>query len=747
MKGDGEIFGIRTFSIQAPETREYLDEWVYHQYLLDNGILTTHYKFVNVILNGEPKGIYALEEGFAEELIESEQRRQGVLLRFNEDDMWQNVMDFWQEGFNLGGGFWVTDFTTAQVSLFREGTVLSDTTLSKEAQTAIALLQGFQNGTLSASEVFDVDLMGKFYAASDLWGAMHGTLWHNMRFYYNPVTGRIEPVLYDGNTLNMEENRNSMAYQFADSQLFADPGVRTAYAKYIVELTQPDRLNAFVEKMDPEFTAVQAALKQEYFSDDYDDLIQSPWAVVNERAEMLQIQLHPDTPVGGTIRPVWLESDTRTGYFLELALQNHYLIPLNLLSVNINGQEYSLDSSMLEPAISDVYAVAQDSAVQLLPINRWGGIAPAVVHLYLPFPADTYDVAASAPELSVEIAGTNIVQTISLTNQIPVDQALSEFRPELPTLEEALAAHPFLKITEGKENSLTLRSGTWNVNSDLILPLGYGLIAGPGTTLRFAEDTIFYTTGPLELQGTPEDPVKFIAQDSQWPGLVVIRAGADSVLKNVIIADTSSIQRGGWILTGGITFYESPVQLDQVTIDGTFAEDSINVVRSPFDIRNTTFLDTASDAFDSDFSDGQFHNCHFENVGGDAVDVSGSKTDVYNSSFINITDKGVSVGEHSSVLVQDAVITGAGIGVASKDLSDATLLRVTITGATNEAIAAYQKKPVFGPASIIGEDVIIKDCARISIIQSGSSGILNGSTLETVDQSFDDLFLQGLLGS
>jgi len=32
----------------------------------------------------------------------------------------------------------------------------------------------------------------------DVLGAYHGHFWHNMRFYYNPVSARLEPIGFDG---------------------------------------------------------------------------------------------------------------------------------------------------------------------------------------------------------------------------------------------------------------------------------------------------------------------------------------------------------------------------------------------------------------------------------------------------------------------------------------------------------------------------------------------------------------------
>ena len=47
------------------------------------------------------------------------------------------------------------------------------------------LLNGFQNNLLTTSEVFDLNLLAKYFAIVDLVNANHAAAWHNVRFYYD----------------------------------------------------------------------------------------------------------------------------------------------------------------------------------------------------------------------------------------------------------------------------------------------------------------------------------------------------------------------------------------------------------------------------------------------------------------------------------------------------------------------------------------------------------------------------------
>ena len=54
-----------------------MNEWFLHQFVAYSGLLALRYDFVQLYLNGDNLGIYALEEHFEKELIENNNRREG----------------------------------------------------------------------------------------------------------------------------------------------------------------------------------------------------------------------------------------------------------------------------------------------------------------------------------------------------------------------------------------------------------------------------------------------------------------------------------------------------------------------------------------------------------------------------------------------------------------------------------------------------------------------------------------------
>jgi hypothetical protein len=313
--------------------------------------------------------------------------------------------------------------------------------------------------------------------------------------------------------------------------------------------------------------------------------------------------------------------------------------------------------------------------------------------------------------------------------------------PTLPTLAEALAQHPYLQEA-ADASMLIIRPGEWYVAGDLLLPEGYGLRLAPGTTLTFGPQNFLLATGPLIFEGTADAPIVLRPQGEKWRGIVVMNAGQTSLWRYVTVEATDAIDRQGWVMTGGITFYRSPIRLEYSRILRTQAEDGLNVIRARFEFVDSEFGNTRSDGIDVDFGQGVIERCVFHDIGADAVDVSGTDIHVRDVRMVNLGDKGLSVGEISRLTGERISIENADFGVVSKDLSQASMADVTIQATRIAGLAAYIKKPSYGPASITAERVTFIDvpAEQQTLVQTGSWIDLGGARIWGVDVDIDALY-------
>ena len=260
----------------------------------------------------------------------------------------------------------------------------------------------------------------------------------------------------------------------------------------------------------------------------------------------------------------------------------------------------------------------------------------------------------------------------------------------------------------------------------------------------------FISKGPIMIQGTQEEPVIFsgiagLNQKNTWQGIVVQKSGSPSKWSHVIVRDTTGINLNGWNLSGGVNFYEAEVHMKDVILIGNQSEDALNIVRSKFELKNVTIKNTASDAFDSDFSSGIVQGGLYENIGhasggGDGIDVSGSEVTVTETVFKNISDKALSVGEQSAMTATGISIERVGTAAVSKDHSHLILKNAKINQVKTPALMAYTKKKEYGPGTIIASQLEMQSILNPAVAQKGSRISIDGKDIEQTDLNVKELY-------
>jgi hypothetical protein len=199
------------------------------------------------------------------------------------------------------------------------------------------------------------------------------------------------------------------------------------------------------------------------------------------------------------------------------------------------------------------------------------------------------------------------------------------------------------------------------------------------------------------------------------------------------------------VLTGGVTLRDSQVTLSHVLFVGNRTEDALNLVRCRFVMRDVDIEDTPSDALDADFSRGEIHGGRMSRIGGDGIDVSGAEIVVDGARIDEVRDKAISVGEGSRLEARGVHISRTGTALASKDRSEAAIVKSKIEDVVHVALMAYVKKPEYGPASIRAEELQIERVPRDAVAQTGSRIAIDGREVETEDVDVDSLYQGGYM--
>jgi len=722
--GENYIFGMRVFSLQDPSTRNFLNEWLFLENLRREGVLAVRYHFVHVVLNGAYKGIYALEEGFAKELFETQKRREGLIIRYDEDLVWE-YRAFYDDQLIPRG---VNEFYL--IDEFQGGHVASTPELAAQRNAAIGLLRALWTGERPAAEVLDPQTMGKFLALTDLWSAPHGLIWHNLRYYYNPLTARLEPIGFDSDALTCPGGQCQGAGEpdevgLPQSAFYRDPRLQAAYVEAAWQVSQPGYVEALQAELGPQFEVLRSVLELEFDP----AVLTAPWDLLRRRQELLRQTLNPYQTVYAYLQ------QPAPAAVAVLQVGNLLDLPVEIVALEVNGSRIPIFREWLAP--ESIALIVSDTTVLVLP-----PLSPDAISMpYLSLVPDL----AGRENLS-ELKIVTRLWGLTQEHQDPVwpdypPPLIQGPLPERPTVAQALRQHPYLREAPG-EAMLVIDGGTWEVNGDLVLPAGYGLRLAPGSTLRFGSANFILANGPLDFQGSADAPILLEPLADEWRGIVVLEAAAPSNWDYVTVEGVNVIQRPGWALTGGITFYRSPLHLDHSRLLNSGAEDLINVIRAEFHFVSSEFAHTVSDAFDADFGWGTITECSFHDIRGDAIDVSGSQVQVQRVKLFNIGDKGLSVGEASQLDAWDVSLENVSLGMASKDLSHATLTGATVVNARVAALAAYIKKAAYGPATLVARDVRFVDTPpeRYALVQTGSWIELEGRRIEGVEVDVEGLY-------
>ena len=317
IKGDETLFGMKIFSLQHPKTRDYIHEWIFHQALKREGLISLRYEFVEVILNGDNMGIYALEENFDKRLLENNKLKEGPIIKFSEDMLWNNYLHY---GTHADSYY---PYSTAHLDTFQTNKVNENPILKMDSIKAISLLEAYRRNKLKISDVFDIDKFSKFLAISTLLGAYHGLSHRNIRFYYNPITSKIEPIGHDAGSVG------PLSFGF----LYSEPFIRKMtkdyqlYEKYFQQLTRmshPSYMSSLQNDIEDKFNRNMNIIYSEF-----------PWEpgfpeVYYQNHKTLQKVLNPIKALHAYQRAV-------TKKYIDIDIGNLQSIPLEIVDVSYLG--------------------------------------------------------------------------------------------------------------------------------------------------------------------------------------------------------------------------------------------------------------------------------------------------------------------------------------------------------------------------------------------------------------------------
>jgi hypothetical protein len=741
LKKDKLIKGMSTFSIQDPRTRSDTLEWIFLNHLREEGCMSLRYDFVNVIINGKKMGVYAMEEHFSKQLIEANKRRPGVIAYFDDYFYWKKYPPTFFENIS-----WNSLYLSADPSIRDRKKIQKNPVLEQQANNAIELLRSLKEMTLDASKILNHDETGKYLAITRLWATNHGLGIDDIHFFFNPVTTLLEPIGFDGQSGSIPY-KCFFSYDQSPWVIYAlqDPLIANSYIKYLSKFCDEDYLDRLKEKLFLRESNFRKLILKEMLWQDRETIWKSypsfdqgsnPWQQLLNRAETIRKELSEPQLATGYAKleensseiTLFIRNTTSQPVEIkEIKIGKHVLGSKELLLLNRNSSYFKTlkDSFVLKP-LSDGELL--DSRFLKLHLGKCGFTEERVVHVTCKFWGHPDEGSIISLPLETDSFRSELLP-------------LSNLNPQLQGLHFEIS-----------DNEIFIKEGNFTIDENIYIPAGFKVILSPGTTLSFAQDSTFVSEGPIYALGTENKPIRFNSTAESWAGILLFNTKDCSKFKWFSISNVRGIgkasnpigsEKNGWNMTGGMTVYKSPIELENCSFDNFQTEDALNIISSSFTMNKCIFNNTYSDAFDGDFVRGQLQSCKFSNINGDGVDFSGSLCAINDCSFKNIKDKAISVGEKSVVNVKNCEIDTVSFGVVSKDSSQTEVESgTTVKNASTAAFSAFQKKESFGPASIHVFDPKILLCKEDFLIQTNSSGLINSNAVPSTDFEVSQLYLK-----
>lgn len=718
--------GLRSFSIQHPKTRNYMHEWFVHQLCESEDLLSTHYSFLEVERNDEYQGVYALEEHFDKQLLESRKRREGPILKMDETGFWK--LAIYARKHNLDR-IPAPYYESSLVTVFKESRTLKSENLRGQFENGMLLLDVFKYGYDRPEFIFDLERIATYYALMDLGNVHHSLAWHNRRFYYNPVTAKLEHVGFDMIPMILPFNSTLAVREFKKKKetlspedglnhaLFKNEKFRRLYTEKLKMYSNETYLDSVFKVYDQEIIRLERLMQQELPDYKFDrDLYYQKAALI--RSELKTLDKNWDAFIASDEEFNLLQNQKGKYelddelYFLEGISVNAYRSKIDSSIYRIEFENFHFDSvSILGYALN----VNKDS---LIPFNR--------------------DIRLAGYKGGVDPDTTSIIlhEKPSRFYFYPHNQRNEIARKKFIKWAKPKGVHPRIALFDGfrkqspyytvKGNQLKFKAGNYSISELIYIPSDYDVIVEAGTAIDFLNGAGLIINSNTQFNGKPEAPIHFTSSDSSARGITILQA--DTVIVNHLeIENFNTLNYKGWVLTGAFSIYESEVFIDELNIHHNHCEDALNVIRSNFNIQNCSISHTYSDGFDADFCTGNFSKSTFHNTGNDCIDFSGSEVHVSNIDIVNSGDKGVSAGERSNLLVENITIKGAITAFASKDDSDLEVKNATVEG-TEVGVAAFQKKPEYGPGRMTLTDVEFSKIGELGLIERYSLVNYKGKT-------------------
>lgn len=637
-KKDKGFLGMQRFSLQHPGTRNYLCDWFYHRLMRGEGIIALRYGFIRLKFNEEDLGIYAFEEHFGPELLANNGRLNGPLFRFDPGLFWEHRLNMMEKvRYNEPFGA----YQAAAVDPFGTGDIEKDSTQRALFEEAVSRMDAFRRGRLRASEVFDADKLGRRHAILDLVGGHHSMDWSDVKFYFDPVLKRIEPVAYESfsafpiRTLAGSDRYTGVHDPALDlhDAYFNDADLFRAYVHHLERVSRPSYLDSAFAALAPALDSASALIYREF---PYKELDRSIY-YKNQRI----IRKLLDVPKGFH---AYFNGGTDTLRFA--------VVPIEGLPIEVHGL-LADDGALMPPAVPIIVPcripgrMGEPIEFSVPVKGKWNADAKRTMRL-------RYSVLGSSVQKELEVFPYGYMG----------DLTLPSFVEQGPT---DLRALPFLSFDEGTR-TIRFLPGNWVIARDLFLPEGYSVKAIAPLRLDLQHGARIVSRSTMEWIGMDDAPISVGSSDRSGGGLILLGADEASRFDRVRFEGFGPAASN----VPSIFVQDADIRFTECGFGEVRERDLLLAVRAKAVLRSCAFTG-GKDQLVLAFDGAELTGSTFNGAGDDAISVKGGSAVISGVEVAGVLGTGLKLDERAEVVVRS---TSMRSGKNTVSIAEGSVLRM-----------------------------------------------------------------------
>jgi hypothetical protein len=580
-------------------------------------------------------------------------------------------------------------------------------------------MNSFQNEDLGFDQVFDSRKMVHALLLGDSWATLHPVYWPNAKYYLNPFTLKLEPILFDnGHSVKLSKRSHNMSSPYS-APLNRMPS--TLLERHLAKAI-PLHMDTMKNSEDLKFYKKKFMYLEGCRGPNLSALAKNK-KTISEKKDVYFKKLS---------KPELVKEFLRYHKLKNLSISKKKIFHKHVVASYILGTSEIIIKNVLPHVIDleriEMISTNGEKKIKELGIKLQGNtpmFGNSSIREKIKSPKDIRKII-----IYTHFNGASMAYTVPLSRIIHTPEVLSYVQSsELPG---------FIDIQEDRYH---FKKGRWLVTKPIIFPSGSKVFIDSGTDLLFSKGTYLIVNGSIIIRGTKDLPVTLSPEkkNEYWDGIYVRGEHSRSSFENVYINNIKSIQSYPLFLTGGITFYKSRVKINGLRIDNVQTEDALNLFDSDFHISRLKITKSKSDAIDIDFSRGTLEESAFSDIQGDAVDLSRSTVTIKGSQVDNVKDKAFSFGEASVVNISNVNIRDVGSAVVSKDGSKVLAANVQITNSVYSFLV-YTKKSEYKPAELIVSDS--ESYLQGAHVQNDNTLIINKKLILTESLNVEKMYSQ-----